>query len=318
MAPAKRRSSTLSRQDGKIRPHPSTALITSARSSKLRTLTPAATKDFIDVALAQMAETDLTDIIRLARRLLKAKVASRRQVDVSETKRPKRFWERPLVLDWNPTGIPTVQYPRARAWATGSDKEWTRQPAAPKVMRAGGESQDPDWGSWQMLGPYDAYSNSNSAHGLGRKQDVIDWTVFDLLSQVDGAAAEPVLDKNDNEWTLVALPSPGSNAKAAELCLNPEHDAEWFTGVDWTETRLPFSSCTSMRERRRRRRNTERRVHGHPEHISNEPLALNVIRAVQQEMGKTLNNPSRQHPTAIPRRAPHPRLRIQQPCGGGR
>mmetsp|Transcript_86364 Transcript_86364/g.217415 ORF Transcript_86364/g.217415 Transcript_86364/m.217415 type:complete len:272 (+) Transcript_86364:99-914(+) len=176
---------------------------------KPKLMTPA---QIIDESLPQFSIEELQDVIRIAQRHLKAKFHERRNA-APAGKQSRRFWDRPLSLDWSETGMPKIQYPRGRSH---SDSELI-------------------WSPFNML------------MGMARPPMEIDWEVFEMLSPPSKAAAEVDWD------VLALMSPKASGEQALKFIGDDENEEEEEAlEIDWSASRLPCYNIFSVRRRRRR------------------------------------------------------------------
>lgn len=122
---------------------------------------------FIDETLQSFNEQELVDVIRIAQRILKAKVEQTRLAGSTiGAKQTWRFWDRPLQLDWQAAGLPKIHFP------------------------SGHHSGEPAvcWGIFNLL------------RGSARESKPIDWEVFELLSPKD-----KMMEVDDVNWDVFKL-----------------------------------------------------------------------------------------------------------------
>lgn len=120
--------------------------------------------------LQSLNEQELVDVIRIAQRILKAKVEQTRLAGSTiGAKQTWRFWDRPLQLDWQAAGLPKIHFP------------------------SGHHSGEPAvcWGIFNLL------------RGSARESKPIDWEVFELLSP-----KQKMMEVGEVNWDVFQLLAP--------------------------------------------------------------------------------------------------------------
>jgi len=247
-------------------------------TSNVSTLKPRrmSPKELIDESLPQFNIEELQYVIRIAQRHLKAKVYEQR-VSSQDGRKTKRFWDRPLPLDWSESGIPKLQFPRGRAH-TDSELVWSPFGLLAGMARP---PMEIDWNVFSMLSP------------PSRPAAQVDWDVLALMSP-----------KASEEQVLKFM---GDDAD--------EMFGDDLLEIDWSASRLPcYNDIFSVR--RRRRRVVDQRRCRQPAAIrgagapTESPPAAAVV---AKRFGTKPELPPRV-PVTARRLAPRPR--IQQPGGG--
>lgn len=272
--------------------------------------------ELIDDTLVGMNIRELTDTIRLARRLLKEKIAVYR-ADPENQKRSKwRFWDRPISLDWASPGIPQIEFPRGRAYTMGDEK------AAAVHRLANGHTNGAtngafskkqekiDWDVFNLMSP----KTKTRPASFTAPVEEVDWEIFKLLSPNSRSKFERKMVESEIDWAVLSMLSPKTTMATIEMFLEEEIEE---MAVDWSNERLPYFNYNFSARNRRKRRQIHRRLHTSGV-VTDAPPAQDIItqKRVSAHQMKTKTNVYSKVPAAAFHRAPRPR--IQQPGGGGR